>query len=537
MTRPLPAFAAALLLAAPAAAQPPGYDDLLTLFEEWRVFQRPRFAEGVPDYSATAMATQHGELAAWRTRLEAIDRSQWPVGERIDWHLLRAEMNGLDFDHRVLRPWERMPSFYAILVEDQSDTPLKEGPVIAGAIELWRWSFPLDAEALETVRTGLAAAPALLAAARENLTGDARDLWRVGIRSARGQVAALERLDAALAEHHPDLVPEARAARDAAASFADWLEERLPEKTGPSGVGVESYDWSLRNVHLVPMTWEDELRLMERELARARAHLALEEHRNRALPPLEPAATPAEWDRRAGQAVARFLAFLDERQVMTMADWMEPALRERVAGYLPPEERHFFAQVDLREPLVMRCHQVHWFDTARLAREPHPSPIRRVPLLYNIWDSRAEGLATAMEEMMTSAGLLDDTPHGRELTYIMIAQRAARAIAGLRMHANEWSLDEAIRFAAEQTPRGWLRPDGALVWFEQQLYLEQPGYGSSYLTGKALIESLLAERSQQLGSDFTLRRFFDELYASGVIPVSLIRWEMTGERDEILPEP
>jgi hypothetical protein len=527
--------ALALLLAAPAAAQPPGYDDLVALFEEWRAFQRPRFVEGVPDYSAAAMAAQHAELAAWQARLEAIDRSQWPVAERIDWHLLRAEMNGLDFDHRVLRPWERMPSFYAILVEDQSDTPLKEGPVIDGAIELWRWSFPLDAEALETLRTGLAAAPALVAGARENLTGDARDLWRLGIRSARDQVSALERLGAALAEHHPELVPEAEAARDAAASFADWLEKRLPEKTGPSGVGAESYDWSLHNVHLVPMTWEDELRLMERELARARAHLALEEHRNRALPPLEPAATPAEWERRAGEAVTRFLAFLDEREVMTMADWMEPALRERVAGYLPPEERHFFAQVDLREPLVMRCHQVHWFDTARIAREPHRSPIRRVPLLYNIWDSRAEGLATAMEEMMTSAGLLDDTPHGRELTYIMIAQRAARAIAGLRLHANEWDLDEAIRFAAEQTPRGWLRPDGALVWFEQQLYLEQPGYGSSYLTGKALLESLLAERAHQLGPAFTLRGFFDELYASGVIPVSLIRWEMTGEKDAILP--
>jgi uncharacterized protein (DUF885 family) len=66
------------------------------------------------------------------------------------------------------------------------------------------------------------------------------------------------------------------------------------------------------------------------------------------------------------------------------------------------------------------------------------------------------------------------------------------------------------------------------VWFEQQLYLQQPGYGSCYLTGKALVESLLAERARQQGDAFTLKGFLDEFFAAGVVPVSLIRWEMTG---------
>jgi len=168
-----------------------------------------------------------------------------------------------------------------------------------------------------------------------------------------------------------------------------------------------------------------------------------------------------------------------------------------------------------------------------MEREPHPSPIRRVPLLYNIWDSRAEGLATAMEEMMASAGLLDAKPRSRELVYVMVAQRAARGLAGLRMHSNELSIEQAVRFAHEWTPNGWLKPDGELVWGEQQLYLEQPGYGTSYLTGKALIEKLLADRSRQLGAGMTLQRFMDELNASGMIPVSLIRWETTGLDDEV----
>jgi uncharacterized protein (DUF885 family) len=184
--------------------------------------------------------------------------------------------------------------------------------------------------------------------------------------------------------------------------------------------------------------------------------------------------------------------------------------------------------VDAREPLLLRCHGSHWFDLARMREEPHPSPIRRVPLLYNIWASRAEGLATGMEELAMSAGLFSERPRSRELVYVMLAQRAARAIAGLRMHANEWTIEEAVRFACERTPRGWLRPEGDTVWGEQQLYLEQPGYGTSYLTGKAMIEALLAERARSLGAGFTLAGFMDEMNAAGMIPVSLVRDEVTG---------
>ena len=131
------------------------------------------------------------------------------------------------------------------------------------------------------------------------------------------------------------------------------------------------------------------------------------------------------------------------------------------------------------------------------------------------------------------AGLFAENPRARELVYIMVAQRAARAIAGLRVHGSGWTIEQAVRFAHENTPRGWLLKDGGLVWGEQQLYLEQPGYGTSYLTGKTLIESLMAERARQQGDAFTLRGFLDEFFASGMIPVSLIRWELTGREDEV----
>ena len=58
-------------------------------------------------------------------------------------------------------------------------------------------------------------------------------------------------------------------------------------------------------------------------------------------------------------------------------------------------------------------------DLARMADEPHPSPIRRGQLLYNIFITRTEGHATGWEEMMLQAGMLDARARSRELIYVV----------------------------------------------------------------------------------------------------------------------
>ena len=108
---------------------------------------------------------------------------------------------------------------------------------------------------------------------------------------------------------------------------------------------------------------------------------------------------------------------------------------------------------------------------------------------------------------------------------MLVAQRAARALGELRMHSGEFTLEQAAKFASANTPRGWLRLDGQTVWFEQHLYLQQPGYGTSYLIGKIEVDKLIAARAQQLGEAFTLQRFMDELNQIGLIPITLVERE------------
>src|SRR4030095_5188937 len=152
------------------------FSDLTKLFAEWRAFQRPNLIDGVPDYSERAMSAQHRELVAFQRRLAAIDIRGWPISQQVDWYLVRAEMNGLDFDHRVLRPWANNPSFYVTVFFDQSDQPAREGPHAHGAVALWKYRS-LSAERASEVEAALRIIPRLLEQARKNLVGKGRDLW------------------------------------------------------------------------------------------------------------------------------------------------------------------------------------------------------------------------------------------------------------------------------------------------------------------------------------------------------------------------
>ncbi len=522
-----------MMTATGAAHAADDYDKLVALFQEWRAFEQPAIREGAPDYTAATLERKHRELPKWQARLAALKPDAWPIPQQVDWHLLRAEMNGFDFNVRVLKSWERDPAFYNTVWTAQSDTPAHEGPTHHGLVELWTYTYPLNAASQKKLAGELAIIPPFLEQARTNLTGNARDLWMAGIGTMRQQAKDLEDLDKKTAGAGRALKGAIRAAHEATNEFVAWLEREAPSKTGPSGVGKDNYTWSLRNVHLIPLTWDDEVAILKRELARAHTSLRFEEQRNRGLPQITPAATPEEYSKRANDSVGRFVKFLKEKDILQIQPYTDSALRAQIGEFVPLEERNFFYIASHLEPNTLFTHFYHWWDLAQIRETPHQSPLRRGPLLYNIWDSRAEGMATAFEEFMLHAGLYDDNPRAREIVWIMLAQRAARGLASLYAQANEFTMKDASDFHVQWTPRGWMRPDLRLLGFEQQLYLRQPGYGTSYVTGKHLLEQLLQERSKQLGDEFSLRDWFAEVNEAGMIPVSLIRWQLTGKGEEI----
>lgn len=513
------------------------YRDLPALFQEWRAFERPPLRDGAPDYTAATFASRIEEYRRLRARLEAMKTAGWSIPEQVDWHLVRAEMNGFDFNHRVLKPWERDPAYYQSIWMARSDVPAHEGPTHHAVTEFWTYQFPLTKAEEERLIADLRVIPPLMRQARGNLKGNARELWIAGIRDIRAQRADLDTIGERVGPQANGallaVIAESKAATD---ELIAWLEAEAPKKTGPSGIGKDNYTWYQRNVHLVPLTWEQEVDLLKRELDRAWSSLKLEEHRNRNLPPLVAASTPAEYDAMADKAATRLMKFLREQEILTVTDYLEPALRQHLGSFVPAEKRNFFQIGAHYDPLPLFTHFYHWFELARMDLQPHPSPVRRGALLYNIFDSRNEGTATGVEEMFMHAGLYDDSPRSRELVWILLAQRAARGLGSLYAHANEMTMEQAGGVHMDRTPRGWMKTEKELMLFEQHLYLRQPGYGTSYVTGKYLLERTLADfarEREKRGEPFRLKDFFDRLNAIDSIPISLARWEMTGLDDEI----
>ena len=171
---------------------------------------------------------------------------------------------------------------------------------------------------------------------------------------------------------------------------------------------------------------------------------------------------------------------------------------------------------------------------------PNKNIIRKDPVLYNIFDSRNEGVATAVEEMFMQLGLYESSPRSKEIVYILIAQRAARGLGSLYAHANLMTMEDAGKIHSEFTPRGWMKTEKELLIFEQHLYLRQPGYGTSYITGKYLFENALAEYSRLNENIKTadLKNFFTELINIGNIPMTLFQWEINDDWNvlkEIVP--
>ncbi|WP_439468655.1 DUF885 family protein [Blastomonas fulva] len=532
---PMVATAGALPAVAQAAPASASHADLVALYDEFRAFVAPEMVDGLPDYSPAAMARQYEGLLSFQARLKAIDDSRWPVSERVDYMVVLAEMRGLEFQHRVMQPWKRDPGFYSV-------TNLGFGPKMHGAFGIPQ--LPLAADKAKALAAKLDAVPGALRQARASLTDARGDLARLAIVQKRVEMNVFGELAASAAKLQPELVEPAKRAQAAAADFKAWLESIEARLPAHGGVGKDNYAWYLKNVLLLPYTPEQVETIGEREYQRQLTFLKIEEHRNRAIPMPDPVTTRAAFDAKRKAEDEHLLKLLRDGDWVTIPDYVEHDPEEgpyqfpfdrdpsKPGLFDPPLNLHFFFQAEFRDGLPLRAHNLpgHMFDSLQAARDTRP--VRGKPRLFFVNGLRNEGWAFYMEEMILQAGMLEDRPKTREIDYILGAKRAARIIPEIRMQANEWTWQQANESLIARTPK-WMKPGDAVAQFDIELYLRQPGYGIGYYMGKVELEKLLADVAMQEGEAFDIKSFHDRFRAAGSIPISLIRWEMTGRDDEI----
>ena len=521
------------------------YQDLVKIFQDFRVIQKPSITHGVPDYSPKAMAHQKASLDNLQAQLALIDTAGWSVSDRVEYHLVKAEMHGLEFYHMVLKPWSRDPGFY-LQTQDGA------GPTRAAYFYIDE--FPIKDEELTEARIKLIALPEVLSQAKNNLTDGAGDLAYSALHYLHYEIILYERIYKKIKEHHPELESIAAKALEAVKEYDSWLKENKSKMTAQAGVGKDNYNWWMKNVQLVPYTWDELYDIIMREDDRLLTMVALERNRNRDLPELKPVSSREEHAQQKIEALKHVMNFTEAESLFAIPEWI--GFEEYLGGanalatgwndtfvnsYVGSGEtsewpgiRDFFHQTADREPLPEQTHEFigHHLDRGYNRRDTRV--ILGAERQYAIEMIRLEGWAFWLEEMMMHAGYLDGkSARSREIVYWQAAFRTCRAVADLKMHSNEFSLQDAIDYVAECAPNGWNIPNGPHAWYEMQTNLRYVGWHMGMVIGKLAMNQLIAERIRQQGNDFTYKGFFEEYFAAGIIPMALIQWQLTGNDNEI----
>ena len=538
----LSSLASAILVLAtldPLVAQPGSdWQQLVQIDQTLSELERPQFESFVPQLSASDLETRESNLRSLADQHRNLHAqfANHSVAERVDYLIVWSRINALQFEHRVTRPWAKDPIFHLGFFKRTPYTELPEDP---GSEE--------GKKAIADLNAKLQAVPRIVGQALNALTEASGELAAQAIfhlehfdgvgqgepyrdQPPEGTILWFADLCQRLREAGPaiskDLVATCTSAHRATERYRDELKRRLPSMPSSAGIGEAELARYLREVRLLPYSVAEARLLGEREFHRYRAAWEITRNRNRNLPELELTRNREQHVARTRDAEAKIRNLVKVQNLMTFPSDL-PGEFETDTFFSPRAltDRHFWEELQFRSTFNNHIHASipgHRFD-GFMARKVD-NPIRR-----RAGDStRAEGWATYLEEMFLLAGLTREVPRADELFYAALMKRASRIYAEIQMHTGTWSMDQANAFMIENVP--YMEED--LGRYDLEGYLRRPGSGSGYILGKIQLEQLLSERSLELGARFELGAFHDELLVRGMVPLLLVRWELTGESVE-----
>ena len=549
-------LACVVSLGAAQAARPrDALDDLARDFWTWRVVHQPSTADDIPrverpanwmpDWSPASIAARREALAAFERRWHAIDASALTLPRQVDHRLIGSAIARVRWELDIAPAWQRDPAFYI---------QQALGPVYDVLLP----PPPIDAGRADALIARFAHVPAVLEHARANLTDARRPFARLAIDTLAGIEKNIEtvarEIDAAVPSSHRGRV--VKPAADAAAAlggFRDWLAGREATLGTDTAVGRPNYLRFLREVALVPFTPEELLAMGRQEWERAVAFEALEQARNRALPPMPLFHDQAAQIAKSAKDEAAIRRFLEQHDLLTVPASVNHYLNLPLPAYLAPigflgvtddltgpsrldrngvsyirvpsPDLPYFYLSTARDPRPIIVHEgVPGHYLQLVLSWKHEDPIRR-----HYYDSGPnEGIGFYAEEMMLQAGLWDDSPRSREIIYNFMRLRALRVEVDVKLATGDFSIAEAADYLEKTVPM-----DRQTALEEAASFAAGPGQAITYQTGKLQIVRLLADARRQQGARFSLRAFHDFLWKNGNVPLALLRWELLDDPSDV----
>lgn len=513
----------------------------------------------LPDWSLTAVERERQRLHQFRQRFAALqthDGISLSLDQRIDLEMLLHSIDAERLSLERVREWQHQADFYVNVAT-------------ASVYSLIERDFAPEAERLASVVAREERIPALLEQAEHNLHA----VPRVNLDITRDQldgIAGFFRDDVPRALAHALDAHDAGAASPAlrdrhARAQADVLraleryrrslDELAPHAPERFALGARLFSEKLRDEEMIDTPLPALLAEGQAELAR------LQQRFREVATQIDPGKPFAEVQRAVMAdypppaevlatvqarlvALRRFLVDKDlvslPSEVMPQVEETPPFMRattlasmftpgpfeERATKAMynitlpdpswPPAQTDDYMRGALSRPTidVVSIHEAfpgHYVQFIWLPRVH--SKVRK----YLSVNSNAEGWAHYCEQMVLDEGWADGDPRVRLAQLQDALLRAARFVAGIRMHTGKMTVKQAAVFFHEE---GYQSREVSEM--EARRGTEDPTY-LYYTWGKLEILRLRDDYNKKLGTAFTLKKFHDAFLALGSIPLPLAR--------------
>jgi len=492
------------------------------------------------DYDAGKIAERAQHLRKLLDQVRAMATSNWPKDDRIDWMLFRAQLEGADFNNRVLE-------------SEKTDPQLYVGECSTGIFSLLKKEYETPRNRAVAATARLKQMPAVLAQGERNLQKPVKLFAQLAIASARAIdplfTESLMTLARDLAPNERDELVKARdAALVAIHGFADQLEKRLPSMVAFAPMGAVNYNYYLHHVLLLPLDASQVEMIGRVELARYRALESLlpdpsladpNPARSKNIPPDQASFLKAYESREQ-----EMINFMKEHQLVTIPDYLgrfeirqlpeafkptspggfmnPPGVYDKdPAGFffIPtynPESKNFYIRAAIEDPRPI------------LGHEGIPGHFMQLSIANHLTDEIrrqhgdgvfVEGWALYGEEMLMRTGLYPENSASQGQILRLSRYRSARIGVDVNLHTGKWTFEQAVTYFMEA---GGLDREAAEG--EAAGAASSPTQKISYIVGKWQIMNLLGRYRDKAGARFRLGQFHDDLIKNGSLPLSIVEW-------------
>lgn len=167
----------------------------------------------------------------------------------------------------------------------------------------------------------------------------------------------------------------------------------------------------------------------------------------------------------------------------------------------------------------------HHFQVS-LTQENENLPQFRKTLWYSAY---GEGWALYTESLGKELGLYDD-PYQYFGMLSAEMHRAIRLVVDTGIHTKGWSREKAIQYSLDNEAES-----EASITAEIERYMAIPGQALSYKIGQLKILELRAKAEQELGDNFDIKSFHNEVLESGSLPLALLEEKINAWINSLKP--